>query len=155
MQDLEHIVQTPKDINSFQVTFETSPYLLLTSDPKTTLFQLILRLLLTTPGTDTFFPTAGAGFQKIIAKTPRGPKDAASIEVQVATGVIDVNRQVRSYQSRQSDIPNAGRLKELRLSRGHKIAIIEEEGTMIVPLDVVTYDGKVTQIAAPFSSTGG
>jgi len=154
MQDIQHIIQTPKDLLSVQVTFGMTDTLSLTSDPKTILFQMIIKLLMTTPGTDSFFPTAGAGFQKIIAKIPKGPADAAALEVQVATGVIDVDRQIRSYQSQETTIPKSGRLKKLRMSRNHKIAIIEEEATMIVPLDVITYDGVTTQVSAPFSATG-
>lgn len=154
MQDLLHIILRPKGLNTYRVGFETTPTLSLTADPLTMLVQIIIRLLLTTPGSDSFFPTAGAGLQKLLGKMPKTPADKAEIEVQLATGIADVDRQIRSYQSSEKTIPASGRLKSLKLSTQRHSVIIESTGTMIIPLDVKTYAGTVN-IDVPFSSSGG
>jgi hypothetical protein len=155
MQDIQHITLTPKNIDSDSINFVMYDEVNITSDPKLILLQLVMKLLLTTPGTDSFFPTAGAGFQQLVKKMPRNDRDAGEITVQVTTGIDDVDTQIRAYQSRTPSIPNAGRLRALRLSRGKTVAIIESTGTLIVPIDIVTYDGVTTQINAPFLSSGG
>ena len=154
MQDLQHMILIPKGLNTYRVGFETTPTLSLISEPLFILIQIIVRLLLTTPGSDSFFPTAGAGLQKLAGKRPKDQAGKSEIEVQLATGVADVDRQIRSYQSKETAIPKSGRLKSLKLSISRHFVIIESTGTMFVPLDVKTYAGSIS-IDVPFSSLGG
>lgn len=155
MQDLQFMTFTSPKGTIYDVSHEVFHDLNLTASPWAILMQVIVKMMFTTPGTDTFFPTAGAGFQKLKGGVPKTPSGADTLKVQVATGIKDIDKQIRAYQSKETSIPPSGRLKTLRLSRGRNIAIIRSTKELLVPIDVITYDGATTQFGAPVSLSGG
>ena len=155
MQDLQHIKLSKQNDQTYDILFEIGEDINSTADPRIILIQMIVKLLMTTPGSDSFFPTAGGGFQQIVSRMPSNPGDADMIKLQVHSGVKDTDKYIRSFQSRDQNITNSGRLKKLSIDPDKEIAIIQSQGIMIVPLVIKTYDGQTTRFDAPFFSSGG
>lgn len=155
MKDLQHIRLIQQSPNSYDIEFVVNPVLTTTSDPLMILLQMVVKLCMTTPGSNDFFPSEGAGFQKLVERMPRNQADADELRLQVHGGVKDMDRHIKSYQSRDTSIKPSGRLRNLSVDSRRDIVIIQSAGIMIVPMLVETYDGAINRIAPPFVSSGG
>ena len=120
------------------ISFEAAvPSMLVT--PQTYLVQRVLKILLTTPGTDIFRPSSGGGLLSVIGPTPIDPSAAhALVSLRIQSGV----REIISSQTASGPISAEQRLSGVDIlsveyspgdtSLDVRIRIISANGTSVV-----------------------
>ena len=77
------------------------------------LMQTVIKVLLTTPGTNVFAPTLGGGLMRLMGVPFNAPN---SLEVQVRQAISDTENQLLAVQSRSAGrIPDSERLRDIQV----------------------------------------
>lgn len=78
------------------------------------LIQLFVKLMLTTPGSDSFFRAGGGGLQGAL-KTTIGKNKAADLSLSIGVSVARVRSQIVAMQSKDRRLPPSERLADAKL----------------------------------------
>jgi len=110
------------------------------------LVQTVVKMMLTTPGTDSFYVESGTILPGLVN---RGVTQSSQqlIKMDVAVSLQDLERQIQDAQASQA-IPDDERLQEIRIRR---IEFRPQSLEWIVDITVISYAGTgVTVDVAPF-----
>lgn len=110
------------------------------------LVQTVIKMMLTTPGTDSFFVESGTILPGLVH---RGVSRSSQqlIKMDVAISIQDLERQIQDIQAAES-LSDDERLREIRIRR---IEYLPASAEWIVDITVISYAGTgVTVDVAPF-----
>lgn len=101
------------------------------------LVQMVMKMLLTTPGTDKFAPEIGTDVPGLVR---RGVSQASAqgIKMEITTSIQDLERKIQDIQAAQA-IPDSERLRSLLIRR---VEYLPETAEWIVDLTVVSEAGE-------------
>lgn len=110
------------------------------------LAQTVIKMLLTTPGTDSFYVESGTILPGLVHRgVSRSSQQAIKMDVTIS--IQDLERQIQDVQAGLA-IPDDERLRELRI---RKIEYLPVSAEWIVDLTVVSYAGTAITIdVAPY-----
>ena len=101
------------------------------------LVQLFIKVLFTTPGTDIFSPTSGAGALKILGAT-FGASSSKNIISDFVISVDTAARQLVSVQSRDPSLPTDERLMAAKVTHA---GFNQDTGTVLATVELVSQAG--------------
>lgn len=110
------------------------------------LVQMVVKLMLTTPGSDKFFADSGTIVPGLVRRgVSRSSVQLTKMDIMVS--VQDLERQIQDIQANQS-IPDEERLREIEIRR---VEYLEVSAEWEVDITVVSHSGEgVTFDVAPF-----
>lgn len=110
------------------------------------LAQTVIKMLLTTPGTDSFYVESGTILPGLVHRGVTRSSQQ-SIKMDATISVQDLERQIQDIQAGLS-IPDDERLRELRIRRIEYLPVTAE---WIVDITVISYAGTAVTIdVAPY-----
>jgi len=116
-----------------KISFSLSPYKKISGIEKLT--QFVIKKLLTSPNTDKFYPTSGAGLHSMPVK-----ELTTNVRAQIVTKIKLLEEEIITSQI-NVNLPADERLKKLNI-----LEIVEEpeSGSNKVSLQIITYAGTIT-----------
>lgn len=110
------------------------------------LVQLVIKLLLTTPGTDTFNATLGTVIPSLIKKGISA-SSVTTIRNDIMISIQDLERQIVNLQAAEA-IPDVERLQEIEI---RKVEFLETSNEWNIELSVLSEAGQTLSFdLAPF-----
>ena len=101
------------------------------------LVQSVVKLMLTTPGTDQFFPEAGTVIPALLKRGVSG-SSAQLVKMDIGASIQDLERQIQEFQAAEA-IPDDERLREIQTRR---VEFNADAGEWQIELAVVSEAGQ-------------
>lgn len=101
------------------------------------LVQMVVKILLTTPGTDSFAPNLGTAVHGLLRRGV-SQRSAAVVKMDISLSIRELERQIRAIQASQV-IPDDERLREIGI---RKIEYLPVSAEWLIDISVLSEAGE-------------